>query len=82
MLLKQGRPETDEFERKENFGCKGKYIEILGKTYFPDILNTFFLFVYYLVSKHFYFEIFFNGGSFDYVLPKAKNTPFFHEKRS
>ena len=42
MLLKQGRPETDEFERKENFGCKGKYIEILGKTFFPDILNTFF----------------------------------------
>ena len=63
MFLKQEKPEMDDFERKENFGSKGK------NTYVPEHSKIFF----YYEKKLAFFSGGEGGGStasFFYVLPK------------
>ena len=49
MFLKQDRPEMDDFERKKNFGCYGKYLEKFQ--YFKKILGKMFKFLTDTLAK-------------------------------
>ena len=60
MILKQERPEMDDFERKKKFGCKRKNVDILSKYILsknweqcPMFLTLAKYFAYSFVSEHF-----------------------------